>query len=178
MSKVNLLQPCPMLRDWGSYQCALLLTLGLWHCNTRAVCDQQIHHCAASDIDRVCCDHVAKRDRTAGSHTRGHWAETDRAAGGHAGGDGARCSLVGVVCAHVPLELGWCLAVDPTQVTDEYSTRGRATETTGAVLPLLAMVLLGMDTKVCQRGEAAVAQVADVVLGLVVHPHVICDVSS
>lgn len=88
------------------------------------------------------------------------------------------CSLVVVVGAHVTLELGWCLAVDTTQVADKYTTRGCAPKTPWAVLPLLAMVLLGMDSKVSQCGEAAVAQMADVVLRLVVHPHVICDVSS
>lgn len=58
----------------------------------------------------------------------------------------------------------------------EHSPRGRTPETPGTVLPLLSMMLLGMDAKVSQCGEAAVAQVADVVLRLIVHSHVIGDV--
>lgn len=80
--------------------------------------------------------------------------------------------------AHVPLELGGRLAVDATQVAYQNAAGGRATEAPRTVLPLLAVVLLGVDTKVGQRGEAAVTEMASVMLGLVVHPHVICDVCS
>lgn len=113
--------------------------MGLWCCNARAVCDKQVHHRVTSDIHSRRCHHVAKRDRAAGSHIRG---------------DGARGTLAVAMGAHVPLELGGCLAVDAAQVADEYATRGRAAKPPGTVLPLLAMVLLGMDTKVCQCGEA------------------------
>lgn len=75
----------------------MLLTLRLWYCDARAVRDQQVHHGAAGDIDGVSSHHVAERHR---------------AAGGHAGGDWAGSSLVAVVGAHVPLELGGRLAVD------------------------------------------------------------------
>lgn len=118
---------------------SLLLTVGLRCCDARAVCDEQVHHCVASDIDSRCCHHVAKGDRAAGSHIRG---------------DGARGTLVVRMGAHVPLELGGCLAVDATQVADEYAARSCAAEAPGTVLPLLAMVLLGVDTQVRQCGEA------------------------
>lgn len=113
--------------------------MGLWCCNARAVCDKQIYHCVTSDIHSGRCHHVAKGDRAAGSHVRG---------------DGARGTLAVGMGAHVPLELGGCLAVDAAQVTDKDATRGCATKAPWTVLPLLAMVLLGMHTKVCQCGEA------------------------
>lgn len=124
---------------------SLLLTLGLWCCNARAVCDKQVHHRVTSDIDGGCCHHVAKGDGAAGSHIRG-----DRVLG----------TLVVGVGAHVPLELGGCLAVDATQVADEHAARGGAAKAPRTVLPLLAMVLLSMDTKVRQCGEAAVTEMA------------------
>lgn len=40
------------------------------------------------------------------------------------------------------------------------------------------MVLLGVDAQVGQSGEAAVTDMAGMVLRLVVHPHVIGDVGS
>lgn len=88
--------------------CALLLTVGLWCCNARAVCDKQVHHRVTSDIHSRCCHHVTKGDRAAGTHT---------------GGDGARSTLAVAMGAHVALELGGCLAVDTAQVADEYATR-------------------------------------------------------
>lgn len=78
----------------------------------------------------------------------------------------------------MPLELGGCLAVDAAQVADENPTGGRATKAPWTLLPFLPVVLLGMNAKVCQCGEAAVTEVAGMMLRLVVHPHVICDVSS
>lgn len=137
--------------------------MGLWRCNARAVCDEQVHHRVTGDIDGGCRHHVAKGDGAAGSHIRG---------------DGARGALVVAVGAHVPLELGGRLAVDAAQVADEYAARSCAAKAPRTVLPLLAVVLLGMDAKVRQCGEAAVTEMAGVVLRLVVHPHVICDVSS
>lgn len=118
---------------------SLLLTVGLRRCDARAVRDQKVHHRVAGDIHGGCCHHVAKGDGAAGSHV---------------GGDGAGRSLVVAVGAHVPLELGGRLAVDATQVADEDATGGRAAEAPRAVLPLLAVVLLGVDAKVRQRGEA------------------------
>lgn len=56
--------------------------------------------------------------------------------------------------AHVPLELGGCLAVDATQVADQNTARGCPAKAPGTVLPLLAVVLLGMDAQVRQSGEA------------------------
>ena len=115
----------------------LLLTLGLWGSNARTVCDQQVHHCITGDVD---------------SGRRHHAAQRDGAAGRCAGGDGA--GLAGAVSAHVALELGGCLAVHATQVAHQDTARGRAAKAAHTVLPLLAVVLLGMDTKVCQGGEA------------------------
>lgn len=116
---------------------SLLLTVRLWGCDARAVCDQQIHYRVPRDIHSRCCHHVAKGDR---------------AAGGHVGCDGARGTLVVCVGAHVALELGGRFAVDATKVTDEHAGSAAA-ETAGAVLPLLTVVLLGVDTQVRQCGE-------------------------
>lgn len=118
---------------------SLLLTLGLWRCNARAVCDEQVHHRVTGDIHGGCCHHVAKGDRAAGNHVRG---------------DGVLGALVVGVGAHVPLELGGCLAVDATQVADEHAARGAAAKAPRTVLPLLAVVLLSMNAKVRQCGEA------------------------
>lgn len=118
---------------------SLLLTVGLRRCDARAVRDQQVHHRVAGDVYGGCRHHVAKGDG---------------AAGGHVGGDGARRALVVAVGAHVTLELGGCLAVDATQVADQNAAGGRAAKAPRAVLPLLAMVLLGVDAEVRQRGEA------------------------
>lgn len=112
--------------------------MGLWSCDARAVRDQQVHHRVASDV------HGGRRH---------HIAEGDGAAGGHIRGDGARGTLAVAVGAHVPLELGGCLAVDAAQVADEYAARGGA-EAPRTVLPLLPVVLLGVDAEVRQRGEA------------------------
>lgn len=116
-----------------------LLTVGLGCCDTRAVCDQQVHHRVTSDVHGRCCHHVAKGNRAARSHIRG---------------DGARGSLVVRMGAHMPLELGGRLTVDAAQVADEHATRRCAAEASGAVLPLLTMVLLGVDAQVRQCGEA------------------------
>lgn len=105
--------------------------MGLWRCDARAVCDEQVHHRVAGDVHSRSCHHVAKGDGTAGSHIRG---------------DGARGTLVVAMGAHVPLELGGCLAVDAAQVADEYAARGCAAEAPRTVFPLLAMMLLGVDT--------------------------------
>lgn len=118
---------------------SLLLTVGLWRCDARAVCDEQVHHRVTGDIH---------------SGRRHHVAKGDGAARGHIRGDGARGALVVAVRAHVTLELSGRLAVDAAQVADEYAAGGRAAEAPWTVLPLLAVVLLGVDTKVCQRGEA------------------------
>lgn len=80
--------------------------MGLRRCNARAVCDEQVHHSVTGDVHSRRCHHVAKGNRAAGSHIRG---------------DGARSALVVAMGAHVPLELGGCLAVDATQVADEYA---------------------------------------------------------
>lgn len=127
---------------------SLLLTVGLWRRDARAVRDEQVHHRVASDIHGRRRHHVAKGDGAAGSHVRG---------------DGARGALA-VMGAHVALELDGRLAMDAAKVADEYAARGRAAEAPRAVLPLLAVVLLGVDAKVRQRGEAAVTEVANVVL--------------
>lgn len=74
-----------------------MLTVGLWRCNARAVCDKQVHHRITGDVDGGRCHHVAKGDRAAGTHVRS---------------DGARGTLTVGVGAHVTLELGRCLAVD------------------------------------------------------------------
>lgn len=116
----------------------LLLTVGLWSCNARAVCDQQVHHCVASHIHSGCSHHVAEGDRATSNHVRG---------------GGARGGLAVAVGAHVPLKLRGCLAVDATQVADEHTSGACAPKASWAVLPLLAMVLLGMYAKVRQRGE-------------------------
>lgn len=117
--------------------------------DTRAVCDEQVHHCVAGDVHGGCRHHVTKGDGAAGSHVRG---------------DGARGTLVVAMGAHVPLELGGCLAVNATQMADEHAARSSAAEAPRTVLPFLAVVLLGVDAKVCQCGEAAVAEMAGVVL--------------
>lgn len=137
--------------------------MGLRRRDARAVRDQQVHHRVAGDVD---------------GGRRHHVAERAGAAGDHVGGDGAGRGLAVGVGAHVALQLGGRLAVDAAQVADEDAAGGRAAEAARTVLPLLSVVLLGMNTKVSQRGEAAVTEVAGVMLRLVVHPHVICDVSS
>lgn len=55
--------------------------------------------------------------------------------------------------AHVALELGGRFAVDAAQVADQHAAGSTAPETAGAVLPLLAVMLLGVDTQVRQSGE-------------------------
>lgn len=116
----------------------LLLTVGLWGRNARAVCDQQIHHRVPSHVHRGGRHHVAKGDGAAGSHV---------------GCDGARGTLVVAVGAHVPLELGGRFAVDAAQVADQYASGPGSAEAAGALLPLLAVMLLGVDAQVRQRGE-------------------------
>lgn len=115
-----------------------MLTVGLRRCDAGAVCDQQVHHCVPRDI------HGGRRH---------HVAEGDGAAGGHVGRDGAGNTLVVGVGTHVALELGGRFAVDPAQMADEHATGAGATKTAGAVLPLLAVMLLGVDAQVRQRGE-------------------------
>lgn len=116
-----------------------LLTVGLWRCDARAVCDEQVHHGVTGDVD---------------GGRRHHVAEGDGATGSHIGGDGARGTLAVCMGAHMALELGGRLAVDAAQVADEHAARGRAAEAPGTVFPLLAVMLLGVDTQVCQCGEA------------------------
>lgn len=118
---------------------SLPLTVGLWRGDARAVRDEQVHHRVTGDVH---------------GRSRHHVAEGHGAAGGHVGVDGARSVLVVRVRAHVPLELRGRLAVDAAQVAHEHAARGRAAEAPGALLPLLAVVLLGVDTQVCQRGKA------------------------
>lgn len=110
---------------------SLLLTVLLRRRDARAVCDEQVHHRVPRDVHGGRCHHVAEGDGAAGSHIRG---------------DGARGGLAVAVGAHVPLELGGCLAVDAAQVADEHATRGRAAKAPRTVFPLLAVVLLGVDT--------------------------------
>lgn len=110
----------------------------LWGRDARAVCDQQIHYRVPRDVHSRCCHHVAKGDG---------------AAGGHVGRDGARGTLVVCVGAHVALELGGRFAVDATKVTDEHAAGSAAAKTARAVLPLLTVVLLGVDTQVRQCSE-------------------------
>lgn len=107
-------------------------------CDARAVCDQQVHHRVPRDVHSGGCHHVAKGDG---------------AAGGHVGGDGAGGTLVVGVGAHVPLELGGRFAVDATQVADKHAAGSTAAETAGAFLPLLPVMLLGVDAQVRQGGE-------------------------
>lgn len=114
--------------------------MGLRHGDAGAVRDQQVHHRVAG--------HVHGRRRH-------HAAEGHGAGGGHAGVDRAdHHRLAARVGAHVALQLRGRLAVDAAQVADEHAARGRAAEAAGAVLPLLAVVLLGVDAQVRQRGEA------------------------
>lgn len=111
----------------------------LRRCDAGAVRDQQVHHRVARHV------HGGRRP---------HVAEGDGAAGRHLGGDGAGGGLAVAVGAHVALQLRGRLAVDAAQVADQDAARGRAAEASRAVLPLLAVVLLGVDTQVRQRGEA------------------------
>lgn len=131
-------------------------------CDAGAVCDQQVHHIVASDINRGGRHHIAKGDRGAGPPTRR---------------DRARCTLAAVVGAHMALELGGSLAVDPAQLTHQDAPCGGGSKAPSTVFPLLAMMLLSVDTQVSQGGEAAITKMAGVVLRLVVHPHMICNVS-
>lgn len=55
--------------------------------------------------------------------------------------------------AHVPLELGGRFAVDAAQMADQYPAGAGAPETAGTLLPLLAVMLLGVDAQVRQCGE-------------------------
>lgn len=57
-----------------------------------------------------------------------------------------------------------------------YQNRTAGSE--AAFLPLLPVVLLSVNAQVGERGKTSVTQVAGVMLGLVVHPHVIGDVSG
>lgn len=113
--------------------------MGLRRGDARAVCHQQVHHRVTRHVH---------------SGSRHHVAKGDGAAGGHVGGDGAGRPLVVAVGAHVALELGWRLAVDAAQVADEDAARGRAAKASWALLPLLAVVLLGVNAEVRQGGEA------------------------
>lgn len=116
------------------------LTVGLRHGDAGAVRDQQVHHRVAG--------HVHGRRRH-------HAAEGHGAGGGHAGVDRAgHHGLATRVGAHVALQLRGRLAVDAAQVADEHAARGRAPEAAGAVLPLLAVVLLSVDAQVRQRSKA------------------------
>lgn len=117
------------------------LTVGLRHGDAGAVRDQQVHHRVAGHVHGRRRHHAAEGHGAGGGH-----AGVDRA--GHHGGLAAR------VGAHVALQLRGRLAVDAAQVADEHAARGRAAEAAGAVLPLLAVVLLGVDAQVRQRGEA------------------------
>lgn len=117
---------------------SLMLTVRLRRCDARAVCDKQIHHRVTGDVHGGRCHQVAK----------GHRAASTRICR-----DGARVTLGICVGAHVPLELGGCLAVDAAQLADEYAPRARAAKTPGTILPLLAVMLLGVDAQVRQRGE-------------------------
>lgn len=116
------------------------LTVGLRHGDARAVRDQQVHHRVAGHVHSRCRHHVAE----------GHGA-----GGGHAGVDRTdhHC-LAARVGTHVTLELRGRLAVDAAQMADEHASGSGAAEAAGAVLPLLAVVLLGVDAQVRQRGEA------------------------
>lgn len=58
------------------------------------------------------------------------------------------------VGAHVALQLGGGLAVHPAQLAHKDTTGARAAEDTSTLLPLLAVVLLGVDAQVGQSGEA------------------------
>lgn len=113
--------------------------MGLWRCNAGAVRDQQVHHRVAADVD---------------SGRRHHVAKGNGAAGPRAGGDRAGGTLGAAMGAHVPLQLGWRLTVDTAQVAHQDAAGSGATEAPRGVLPLLAVVLLGMDAKVRQCGEA------------------------
>lgn len=140
----------------------------------------------------------ANRDRRAWNgigcgHTC-NWTAADGA------GDIGVC-LVGMR-GHVALQLCGRLTVHPTQLAQQHPPwTGPTADPT--LLPLLPVVLLSVDAQVRQRGETyaeqncsqhttpllfgpqtnwstkltAVANVADVMLWLVVDPHVVCDVS-
>ena len=102
-------------------------------------------------------------DTGAVSYQQSHRARTghsDRHAGG-AHGAGARLvgggvALVGVG-AHVTLELRGRLALHPAQLAEQHAAGPRPAEAPScpaALLPLLTMMLLSVDTQVGERGEA------------------------
>ena len=73
---------------------------------------------------------------------------------------GAGATLVGVG-AHVTLELRGGLALHPAELAEQHPTGARPAEAppgTAALLPLLAVVLLGVDTQVGEGGEACGTQ--------------------
>lgn len=83
----------------------------------------------------------------------------DRHAGGahraRAGGVGPGFALVGVG-AHVTLELRGRLTLDPAQLTEQHAAGARpakAAPRPPALLPLLAVVLLGVDAQIGEGGE-------------------------
>lgn len=95
-------------------------------------------------------------DTGAVSHQQSHSGGGARH--GHAGGVrvGTGVALVGVR-AHVTLELGVGLALNAAQPADEHAAGPRAPEDPprpAALLPLLAVVLLGVHAQVGERGEA------------------------
>lgn len=102
-------------------------------------------------------------DTGAVSYQQSHCARTGHS-DGYAGGAHSACAgrvwggvaLAGVG-AHVTLELGGCLTLDPAQLAEQHPTGTRPTKPPPcptALLPLLAMVLLSMDPQVGECGEA------------------------
>lgn len=102
-------------------------------------------------------------DTGAVSYQQSHCASAGHS-DGHAGGAHgararrvrARVALVGVG-AHVTLELRGRLALHAAQLTEQNTAGARPTEAAprpAALLPLLTVVLLGVDTQVGEGGEA------------------------
>lgn len=102
--------------------------------DTGAVSNQQSHCAGAGDGD----------GHAGGSHRR------------RAGRVGVGLALLGVG-AHVTLQLGGRLALDATQLAKQHPSGPCPAEAAAgppALLPLLSVVLLGVDPQVCERGEA------------------------
>lgn len=140
-----------------------------------AVCDQQTH--GTGGHRRLAAGpHRCHGDCPHGDSPHRYGPHGD---GPHCDGVG-RLTLIGRVRAHVTLQLRGCLTLDPTELTQQDPPSGAPERTPGptALLPLLTVVLLSVDPQVRQRREAAVAEVAGVVLRLVVDSHVVSDVGG
>lgn len=110
-----------------------------------AVGHQQIHHRVSAHEHRGCRDHVAQGDRAPRNRLTG--------GGGGGGDDGVGIAHRGVMGTHVALQLCGGLAVHTAKLTDQDASRACGAEASSALLPLLTMVLLSVNTQVRQRGE-------------------------